>query len=159
MKKVILFLSILFFISQFFSCSNYERLNNGSFFVKAKREELYTKYDIRIISKDSCVRSFFSGDIIKIDSIANNKYMLLRNDSLLVLYSDLKNFYNVKINDSILSGQKLGYSYYSNSEKMYGFTLMVSINQKQLHYLNLKELLKGDSLSRNLTFDNHFSNF
>lgn len=136
-------------ILTFFLCSCSYKNISGYKIRKIKKEEIYTKYHVEIVSDNSNIKSFIEGKVVKIIRGFNDYTILISRDSLILSFSKLETV-NVYEGDFVVKGQKLGNSLFNEELKRYQFDFLLSANNTPIHYFNILRFLQKKQM-------NHYS--
>ncbi|MBK8142406.1 MAG: hypothetical protein IPN39_08745 [Chitinophagaceae bacterium] len=144
--KIIYSLPLLISSLAILLCSCSYKNINGYKIRKFKKEEIYTKYHVEIVSNTSNIKSFIEGKVIKIIRGFDDYSILITKDSLTHCFSKLETI-NVNEGDFVVKGQKLGNSLFNKELKRYQFDFLLSTNNIPIHYFNILRFLQNKKMS------------
>ncbi len=145
--RLIRFVCLLFII---LSCNN-KIVVDGLEVDNPEKKDLYTKYEIELLTEDSTVKSIINGSVKKIYNILGDKYLVIEKDSLDFVFYNFS-ILDVNHSDKIFKGQKIGTVNFSKNDKKYLLKLQVYLHGKPLHYYNIIHVLKNRKIKNDLIF-------
>ncbi len=116
-----------------------------------EKKDLYTKYEIELLTEDSTVKSIIDGSVRKIYNILGDKYLVIEKDSLDFVFFNFS-ILDVNLSDKVFKGQKIGTVNLSENDKKYLLKLQVYLRGKPLHYCNIIQVLKNRKIRNDLIF-------